>query len=148
MGQPKKLKIFVVDDDSMCRNAFKTYINKFGYEDVTRFINGNECLDKIHENPDIIFLDYEMGEENLSGYDVLKKIKRFNPNIYVVMLSGQKAIKSAVNTLKHGAFDYIQKGEPEEEEAKIKDVLERIMEMMDLLEREKPTLLKKIFKYF
>jgi FixJ family two-component response regulator len=45
--------------------------------------------------------------DNLNGIDVLKKIKRFDPNIPIVFLSGQKEISIAVNALKYGALDYI-----------------------------------------
>jgi polysaccharide export outer membrane protein len=143
MNSSSQLKIFVVDDEIFYLNILKQHICNLGYEDVTTFESGTECLDRLSEKPDVIFLDYNM--DILSGYDILKKIKRFDPNIYVVMISGQEEIKPVIDTLKHGAFDYIKKGDVEEE--KIKIVLESVLEVKDLLERSKPNLLKKLFEF-
>jgi len=76
---------------------------------------------------------------------VLKKIKRFNPNIYVVMVSSQEEIKTVVDTLKHGAFDYIQKNELEEKS--VKQVLHKIIEVRDHLKRTKPSFLRQFFQF-
>ncbi len=141
MKRSESLKIFVVDDELFYLNIFGRYIRNNGYDDVSIFQSGTECLNNLHRKPDVVFLDYKM--DTMSGYDVLKKIKRFDPNIFVVMISSQNEIKPAVDTLKHGAFDYIQKGDSEEE--KIKEVLNRILEFRDLMERSKPSLLKTLF---
>ena len=68
-----KLKIFLVDDEIFYLNILEQHIRNLGYEDISTFDNGYACLDNIQEIPDVVFLDYSMGE--LSGYDVLKKIK-------------------------------------------------------------------------
>ena len=78
----------------------------------------------------------------LNGFEVLKKIKRFKPNAYVIMLSSQENIKTAVNALKFGAFDYLIKGDNEEE--KIADALQRIESIQTMLKKEKPKLFKLI----
>ena len=83
--------------------------------------------------------------ETLTGYEVLKKIKRFNPNIYVVMISSQEEIKTVVDTLKHGAFDYIQKNELEEKS--VKQVLQKIIEVKDHLKRTEPNFLRQFFQF-
>jgi polysaccharide export outer membrane protein len=72
----------------------------------------------------------------------LKKIKRFDPNIFVVMLSGQESMKTAVDSLKYGAFDYIIKGD--ESFNRITDVITRITEIQVHLELAKPTIWKKL----
>ncbi len=137
------LKVFVVDDDAFYLSVLEQHLRNLGLDNIRSFDNGSDCLDHIQEKPDVIFLDYNM--ENLSGYDVLKKIKRYDSNIFIVMISAQEEIKPAVDTLKHGAFDYIQKGEDDSD--KLKDVLSRIVEVKDMMERTKPSLLKRIFKY-
>jgi DNA-binding NtrC family response regulator len=137
------LSIFIVDDDMFYSTLFKKKLKNLGYENVTVFNDGDSCLKNLGMKPDVILLDYNM--DNLSGYEVLKKIKRYDPNMYVVMVSAQEAIKPAVDALKHGAFDYIQKGEKEQE--KIADVLARIIQVQEMLERAKPTFLKKIFQF-
>jgi DNA-binding NtrC family response regulator len=102
-----QFKFFIVDDDIFSANVYKQYLSNLNYSDITYFSNGKDCLDNLHQNPDIIFLDHVMG--NLSGFEVLKKIKHQNPNIYVVLVSGQDNISIAVDALRHGAFDYVIK---------------------------------------
>lgn len=137
------IKIFVVDDVRFYLNVFGQYILNLGYVDVTTFESGNDCLTAMDQKPDVIFLDYQM--DGLSGYDVLKKIKRIDPNIYVVMISAQEEIGPAIESLKHGAFDYLEKGE--HAEVKIKEVLNRILEVRDLMARTKPSFMKSVLKF-
>jgi len=140
----EQLKIFIVDDDVFYQSIIEQYIYGIGYTEVKKFNDGLSFLDSINENPDVVFLDYVM--ETLTGYEVLKKIKRYNPNIYVVMISSQKDIKRVVDTLKHGAFDYIQKNELEEKN--VKQVLQKIVEVRDHIKRTKPNFFKQLFQLF
>lgn len=137
------LKIFVVDDDLYYLHLFGQYLANLGCSDVTTFENGTDCLLQLEQQPEVVFLDYQM--DTLTGYEVLKKIKRHNPNIYVVMISAQDQIKPVVDALKHGAFDYLQKGDNEPQ--KVKEALERIIEVKDILRRAQPSILKKIFQF-
>ena len=143
MKTKDKLKIYVVDDEVIYLNLFEQLLLNEGYKDITTFENGDDCINNLQHNPDVIFLDYNM--DNLSGYDVLKKIKRFDPNIYVVIISGQEDIKPAVNTLKHGAFDYIQKGD--DVELKIPEVLSKVFKVSEAISNSRPGLLKKVFQF-
>lgn len=143
MENINELKIFLVDDDLFYLNLMSQILSKQSITDITKFDSGFKCLDKLDEKPDVIFLDYSM--DTLDGYEVLKKIKRYDPNIYVVMVSAQEDIEIAVESLKHGAFDYIQKGNDSEE--KVKKVLKKIVKVKKILEQSKPTLIKKIFKF-
>lgn len=143
MDNLKKLKIFIVDDEILYLNIFEQYIRNLGYTNITTFQDGVECINNLNENPDVVFLDYNM--EPLTGYEILKKIKRHNPNIYVVMISGQNEIKPAIDSLKYGAFDYIEKGIHEAQ--KIDSVFDRIHSVNDALERSKPGFLKTLFQF-
>ncbi len=138
-----QLKIFLVDDDMYYINLFEQFLRNLGCENIVSFNNGVDCLNRMAEKPDVVFLDYNM--EHYTGYEILKKIKRVDPESFVVMISGQDEIKPAVDTLKQGAFDYLQKGD--NEPAKVQAVLNRILEVKDMLERSKPSLLKKIFHF-
>lgn len=100
-------KFFIVDDDRFYSMIYEQCLRNMRYENIVSFSNGEECLHELHDKPDIVFLDYEM--EGLNGYQVLKKIKKFDPNIYVIMVSGQENIDVAVNAFKYGAFEYIVK---------------------------------------
>lgn len=126
-------KIFVVDDDIFTSAIFKQHLQNLGYNDITCFSSGTLCLNHLQERPDIILLDHEMGD--LTGFDVLIKIKRFDPNIYVVMVSGQEDMMTAIDSLKYGAFDYIIKGD--DTTYKITKVMERIGEIHRLIELKK-----------
>ncbi len=126
-------KIFVVDDDVFTSAIFKQHLQNLGYNDITCFSSGTLCLNHLQERPDIILLDHEMGD--LTGFDVLIKIKRFDPNIYVVMVSGQEDMMTAIDSLKYGAFDYIIKGD--DTTYKITKVMERIGEIHRLIEQKK-----------
>lgn len=138
MTTPKRRKIYLVDDDVFSLSLTEQHIRNLGYADVTVFQNGTDCLNRLEEHPDIVFLDHHM--DVLSGFEVLKKIKRFNPNIYVVILSGQDNLKTAVDSLKFGAFDYLIKGDQDME--KITEVLKRIEEVQKLLKKNSNPFLK------
>tara|TARA_B110001450_G_scaffold16748_2_gene15484 strand:+ start:1219 stop:1653 length:435 start_codon:yes stop_codon:yes gene_type:complete len=144
MDQIEQLKIFIVDDDLFYQNIIEHYINGLGYTDVKKFNDGVSTLECINENPDVVFLDCIM--ETLTGYEVLKKIKRFNPNIHVVMVSSQEEIKTAVDTLKHGAFDYIQKSELNEKN--VKQILQKIVTVRNLLKKSNNSFFKQLFQLF
>ncbi len=103
----KDLKFFIVDDDIFHLNMVEQMLRDLGYSDIHLFESGIDCLSEIHNSPDVVFLDHNM--DIYTGYEVLRKIKRVDPNIFVVMISAQEEIKTAVDSLKHGAFDYLQK---------------------------------------
>jgi DNA-binding NtrC family response regulator len=134
-------KIFLVDDDIFYLSLLEQRLINFGHENLSTFTSGVDCLNALDEKPEVIFLDHQM--DTFTGYEVLKKIKRFDPNIFVVMISAQEDIKTAVDTLKHGAFDYILKSD--EDEHKIGEVLDKIAQVKELQSRRKPGILKSIF---
>lgn len=135
--------IFLVDDDPFHLEMMTHILEREGFQNIVSFSNGVNCLEQIHLNPEIIFLDYQM--DVYTGYETLRKIKRYNPNFFVVMVSAQEDIDSAVETLKHGAFDYIRKNE--NLELKVKEVLKKITEICEVMNAEKPSFIKSIFKF-
>jgi DNA-binding NtrC family response regulator len=107
MPQYPDLKIFIVDDDIFCLTLYEQLLRNLGYTDVTPFTSGDDCLDRLQNQPGLVFLDYNM--EGLNGIEVLKRIKAFNPAIIVYIISGQENNEIAVAASKHGALDYIVK---------------------------------------
>ena len=112
----KQHRIFLVDDDTKHLIMLKNHLEKKSEYDikVNIFSNGENCLDKMHENPDVIILDYYLDgikADAANGLEILKKIRVSNPDTYVIMMSGQDDLKVAVDTIDHGAYDYIIKGE-------------------------------------
>lgn len=134
--------VFVVDDDRFHHEIMKQVLSEVGIQNIKCFDSGVECLNEIYQNPDVIFLDHQM--DVYSGFETLRKIKRHNPNVFVVMISGQEDIDTAVETLKYGSFDYIRKNE--NMASNIKKVLIKIVQIRALLRERKPSFLKNVLK--
>lgn len=108
--------IYIVDDVQMQRELLADHLkaNMPAYE-IHCFNTGEECLaaTKVRA-PEIIFMDYNLNsqvKDAMDGIEALQELKTIAPSTEVVMISGQDKIEVAVNTIKHGAFDYIVKGE-------------------------------------
>jgi DNA-binding NtrC family response regulator len=107
--------IFLVDDDTSFLRLMENYIHKF-FKRITikTFSTGEECLNNLHQKPDIILLDYLLNSDYpnaMNGIKVLSNIKKAEPETTVIMFSAQDHIDVAVDTMKHGAFDYIVKND-------------------------------------
>lgn len=111
MSKNNSPKIVLADDDEFCLSVYEQEISSLGFKEVKKYSSGAELLKNLHEKPDIIFLDYNLGD--IKGLELLKQIKKFDPNIYVVIVSGQSDMDVTVELLKNGAFDYIVKDEAE-----------------------------------
>lgn len=107
--------IFLVDDDISFLKLLENYIHQF-FKKVTikTFTTGEDCLHNLNEKPDIVLMDYILNSNfpnAMNGIKVLDKIKQAEPTINVILFSGQDHIDVAVDTMKHGAFDYIVKND-------------------------------------
>lgn len=100
-------RIFIVEDDCFFSELINSFLLNRGYIKIKKYESGIDCINNLHQNPDVIILDYGLKDKN--GIDTLKEIKSINPNIDVIFLSGQDKIKVAVTSLKYGAYDYIEK---------------------------------------
>ncbi len=102
-----KKKILIIDDDfDMCA-LLSRFLDKKGYEtDVAH--NAAKGLSKFNEaHFDIVLCDFRLGDKD--GKDVLMKIKEVKPKTIVIIITGYSDIKTAVDVIKLGAFDYITK---------------------------------------
>ena len=100
-------RIFVVEDDPIYQRMVKYVMELNPDHEVHLFSSGQECLQHLNLKPDIVSLDFTLPD--MTGEEVLEKIKVVNEDICVLVLSGQQDIGTAVNLLKVGAFDYITK---------------------------------------
>ncbi len=100
-------KIFVVEDDPFYGELLKRHLALNPDNEVYLYKTGKECLKNMHLNPDFISLDY--GLPDISGLEVMKKIKLTHPNVPIVIVSGQEDVKTAIDLLKEGAYDYFTK---------------------------------------
>lgn len=135
--------IFIVDDEELILKSTERALKKLGCLDVRTFSNGQDCVNALNQEPFLVLLDYQM--EDLDGFDVLRKIKRYNPDTYVIMMSSQSDITNAVDTLKFGAFDYIVKGEADM--AKLQLNLDRIFKLEEKILAPRKSLFSKIFSF-
>ncbi len=102
-------KIFVVEDDNWYRN-FLTYSLQLNPDyEVIAFENAKDCLNNLHQKPDVITIDYSL--PGMNGSELIKKIKEADEQIQIIVISGQEDIGTAVELLKLGVFDYLIKNE-------------------------------------
>lgn len=101
--------ILVVDDEKDIRELVSDILVDEGY--TTRLAaNSDEAFSEINsEAPDLIILDIWLKESKLDGIDILKTVRRDNPDIPIVIISGHGNIEIAVAAIKQGAYDFIQK---------------------------------------
>jgi len=106
--------IFIVENDRMYINMLDYIFSKdFSY----RFVNyktGEECLDNMHLNPDIVVIDYSL--PGINGFETLVEIKKNHPHVYVLVLLSDKDDKLPSELFEAGADDYILKENLKEDE--------------------------------
>lgn len=110
----KKLKIFLVDDDALFLKLLEIEFIEHADFMIETYATGELCIANLYKNPDVIILDYYLDgldRNAMNGIMTLDKIKEFNKDISVVMLSSQDKIEVAVSCMHHKAFDYVVKSE-------------------------------------
>lgn len=144
MENLNQFKFFIVEDDVFCTNVFEQHLVNMNYKDITCFSNGSDCLKNLNQIPDIILLDHNM--DGITGFEVLKKIKRYNPNIFVIMISSQASITLAVDALKYGAFDYIVKDQSVCD--KLAANISKIISVKAALRKANPSIFQRVLSVF
>lgn len=112
MSNPIKYKVFVVDDELLVRKLILQQLKNRTDLEVHAFQNGEDCVSNLHQNPDIVLLDYHLNvfdNDKMNGLDTLEAIKMQNPDTKVTMLSSQENVSIAVALLNKGASNYIVK---------------------------------------
>ena len=107
------IRIFIVEDDPTYIKFLQYILNLNPDYEVEVYTSGKTCLENLNKLPSIITLDYSLPD--MKGEEVLKKIKSYNPDISVIVISAQEKIGTAVELLKLGAYDYIPKDEETKE---------------------------------
>jgi DNA-binding NtrC family response regulator len=110
----EKIKIFLVDDDQVYLQLLEVELLEQGDFDIETYPTGELCLENLTHSPDVIVLDYYLDgidKTAMNGIETLDKIKAVNPEIAVILLSGQDSIDIAINCMHHKAFDYVVKSE-------------------------------------
>ncbi len=101
--------ILIVDDERDIRELVSDILEDEGYS--TRLAgNSDECMAAINnEPPGLLILDIWLKDSRMDGIDILKAVKRDNPDVPVVIISGHGNIEIAVAAIKQGAYDFIEK---------------------------------------
>jgi two-component system response regulator AtoC len=139
----KPLKIFVVEDNEWYNKLLVYTLSLNPDYEVKSFFNAGDFLKCLGESPDIVTLDYRLPD--LSGLEVLKRIRQENNEVQVILISEQEDINLVVTLLKLGAYDYITKSD---------DIKERLLNTIQNLrqgiglKREISTLRREIQKKY
>lgn len=114
MNSTDKIKLFLVDDDALLLKSLEIEFLDNGDFEIETYSTGELCLANLSHNPDIIILDYHLDgidENAMNGIATLDKIKEYNSEIAVIMLSSQDKIEVAIDCMHHQAYDYVVKSE-------------------------------------
>lgn len=114
MNKGNKIKLFLVDDDELFLKSLEIDFLQHADFDIETFSTGELCVANLSNQPDLIILDYyldSVDKNAMNGIETLDKIKAFNPDIPVIILSAQDKIDVAINCMHHKAADYVVKSE-------------------------------------
>lgn len=126
------MKIFVVDDERIIRVTLADELRDEGFE-VIEFAHAGPALIQIKtDKPDIVITDLKMPD--IDGIEFLGKIKQIDQSIFVVLMTAFSTVSNAVEAMKLGAYDYIEK--PFDNE-KMLIIIKRIMELQQVKNENK-----------
>lgn len=114
MRDNHKIKLFLVDDDAVFLKLSQIDFLENADFDIETYATGELCVKHLDHNRDVIILDYLLDgvdKNAMNGLETLDKIKRYNSDIPVIILSAQDKIEVAVNCMQHRATDYVVKNE-------------------------------------
>lgn len=109
-----QIKLFLVDDDALFLKSLEIEFLQHADFAIETYPTGELCLEQLSKNPDVIILDYHLDgvdKNAMNGVNTLDKIKAFNSDIPVIMLSSQDKIEVAIDCMHHRAYDYVVKSE-------------------------------------
>ena len=126
-----KAKILAVDDEEIVLDSFRKILVLAGYS-IETVETGPEALGLIQKHDyDFVFTDLKMPD--MDGIEVTKAVKHLRPDIDVIVITGYATIESAVETMKYGAMDYVQK--PFTEDELVDFVNKSLIRRQDRIER-------------
>lgn len=128
MPNEKSIIIFLVDDNELYLRLLENQFRENKDLVIKTFLTGEACLANISLKPDVIVLDYFLDTKDKSAMDGLQTlllVKEASPGTQVIMSSAHESAETAVNCLKHGAFDYIVKDK--KTFFKLKQIIKKIL---------------------
>jgi two-component system nitrogen regulation response regulator NtrX len=105
----KDAKILVIDDDAEVRSLISGVLSDEGYNTNTA-ANEQEAIAAVKADmSDLVFLDLWIGDDESGGFKILDKLKNINSELPIIIISGHGTIDIAMNAMRKGAFDFIEK---------------------------------------
>lgn len=124
----EKGRVLIIDDDEIVRRSCEKVLAPEGFL-VASVAGGKDGLKILSKKPfDLVLTDLRMPD--MDGIDVLKKVKEAWPDIEVIVITGYGTIKSAIEAIRYGAYDYLEKPFSPEE---LINVVSRALERRNLL---------------
>jgi two-component system OmpR family response regulator len=130
--------VFLVDDEPIQNEMLKDHISSHYQFKLKTYDSGESMIKDLNLNPKIVVLDFHLNAHlpnAQNGVEVLKKIKELKPQTEVIMLSGQDKLDVAIESMKHGAYDYVIKGETAF--SRMENILDNILELHSLKDANK-----------
>ncbi|TVQ10785.1 MAG: response regulator [Bacteroidetes bacterium] len=124
MGKADYTLIFIVEDDKFYADVIRKALESRNFMNIKTFATGEDCLKHLDLKPEIVLLDYRLGEDVMDGMDVLKSLRKSGLDAQVIFLTGVDKLEVATNTIKAGAYDYVVKSEAAIE--RIRNIIRRI----------------------
>jgi len=125
--------VLMVDDEPLLLRALERILRVDGHR--IQALGSEQGMLELLEDPrlDVVLVDLFLGPE--SGLDVLERVKRYRPEVEVVVMTGHGSIESAVDCMRMGAFDYLQK--PFDDVHRVRNTIRRAIERRRLLCRNR-----------
>ena len=138
------IEILIVDDNADIRNILNELIIDAGYK--TRIAaNFNQALSEIDKKiPDVAILDVKLDKGDNDGIELLSHIKSKNKDVPVIIITGHANVEMAVNSLKHGAFEFIEKPF---DQTRLLNFIKRAVENLNLKSQNKDYESKLFYSY-
>ncbi|MCF8228737.1 MAG: sigma-54 dependent transcriptional regulator [Bacteroidales bacterium] len=121
-------KIFIVEDDELYGAMLKHHLSLNPDNEVFHYTNAGDFLKNLYKNPSLISLDYRLPD--MTGMEVLKRIKEFDKDLPVIIVSGQEDVNTAVELLKKGVYDYFVKDD--ETKNRLWNAVKKVKEHLEL----------------
>ncbi len=99
--------ILIIDDDMDMCNLLSRFLKRKGFETETAFTGGKGLAKFKEQKFDVVLCDFRLGD--MDGREVLAELKKHDPSVVVIIITGYSDIKMAVDVMRQGAFDYITK---------------------------------------
>jgi two-component system sensor histidine kinase/response regulator len=104
---PEKSLVIVIDDDEIMRLSCEQILGKTGYR-VESFANGHDGIRRLQEvRPPLLIVDIKMPE--LDGFEVINIVRKLDPDLSIVVITGYATVETAVDAMKAGAYDFLPK---------------------------------------